>query len=146
MAPNRSRPTKGLLARKVGMTQLFNADGTVSAVTVLEAGPCRVLGLRTVETDGYAAAQLAFGAIAERKVTKPVAGVFKKAGFDALKHIVEIRNYEGLEVGQELKADLFAEGDLVDVTSTSITMLSPGRHISTPSGSLTEPVTSVVRM
>jgi large subunit ribosomal protein L3 len=119
MAPNRSRPTKGLLARKVGMTQLFNADGTVSAVTVLEAGPCRVLGLRTVEKDGYAAVQLAFGAIAERKVTKPVAGGFKKAGIDAHKHVVEIRNYDGLEVGQELKADLFAEGDLVDVTSTS---------------------------
>ena len=119
MAANRSRPTKGLLARKVGMTQLFNADGTVSAVTVLEAGPCKVLGLRTMEKDGYAAAQIAFGAIAERKVTKPVAGGFKKAGIDPHKHVVEIRNYGGLEVGQELKADLFAEGDLVDVTSTS---------------------------
>ena len=119
MAPNRGRATKGLLARKVGMTQLFNADGTVSAVTVLEAGPCRVLGLRTVEKDGYAAAQIAFGAIAERKVTKPVAGGFKKAGIDPHRHVVEIRNYDGLEVGQELTADLFAEGDLVDVTSTS---------------------------
>src|SRR4030081_2348080 len=101
------------------MTQLFNADGTVWAVTVLEAGPCRVLGLRTVEKDGYAAAQIAFGAIAERKVTKPVAGAFKKAGIEPHRHVVEIRNYDGLEVGQELKADLFAEGDLVDVTSTS---------------------------
>src|ERR1700730_11165061 len=101
------------------MTQLFNADGTVSAVTVLEAGPCKVLGLRTVEKDGYAAAQIAFGAIAERKVTKPVAGGFKKAGIEPHKHVVEIRNYDGLEVGQELTAELFAEGDLVDVTSTS---------------------------
>src|ERR1700724_3439169 len=126
MAANRSRPTKGLLARKVGMTQLFNADGTVSAVTVLEAGPCRVLGLRTVEKDGYAAAQIAFGAIAERKVTKPVAGAFKKAGVEPHRHVVEIRNYEGLEVGQELKADLFAEGDLVDVTSTSKGKASQG--------------------
>jgi large subunit ribosomal protein L3 len=101
------------------MTQLFNADGTVSAVTVLEAGPCRVLGLRTVEKDGYAAAQIAFGEIAERKVTRPLAGVYKKAGVEPHRHVMEIRGYEGLEVGQELKADVFAEGDVVDVTSTS---------------------------
>jgi large subunit ribosomal protein L3 len=111
---------KGLIARKVGMTQMFNADGTLSAVTVLEAGPCRVLGLRTVEKDGYAAAQLAFGAIAPKRVTKPVAGLFKKAGVDAHRHVAELRDWtEGLEVGQELKADLFAEGELVDVTATS---------------------------
>src|SRR5207248_6053812 len=111
--------SKGLIARKVGMTQLFNADGTVSAVTVLEAGPCRVLGLRTVEKDGYAAAQIAFGEIAERKVSRPLAGVYQKAGVEPHRHVMEIRGYEGLEVGQELKADVFAEGDLVDVTSTS---------------------------
>ena len=110
---------KGLLARKVGMTQLFNADGTVSAVTVLEAGPCRVLGLRTVEKDGYAAAQIAFGEVKESKVTKPVAGIYKKAGVEPMRHVTEIRDYAGLEVGQELKADLFSEGELVDVTSTS---------------------------
>jgi len=119
MAPTVSRPTKGLIARKVGMTQLFNADGTVSAVTVLEAGPCRVLGLRTVEKDGYAAAQIAFGEIAERKVSRPLAGVYQKAGVEPHRHVMEIPGYEGLEVGQELKADVFAEGDLVDVTSTS---------------------------
>jgi large subunit ribosomal protein L3 len=119
MAPTVSRSTKGLLARKVGMTQLFNADGTVSAVTVLEAGPCHVLGLRTVEKDGYAAAQIAFGEIAERKVNKPLAGTYRKAGIEPHRHVMEIRGYEGLEVGQELKADVFAEGDLVDVTSTS---------------------------
>lgn len=111
--------SKGLIARKLGMTQLFNADGTVSAVTVLEAGPCRVVGLRTVERDGYAAAQIGFGEIDAKRVTKPVAGGFKKAGVDPLRHVVEIRDYDGLEVGQELKADLFSEGDLVDVTSTS---------------------------
>ncbi len=119
MAKQAIRPTKGLIARKVGMTQLFNPDGTVSAVTVLEAGPCHVLGLRTVEKDGYAAAQIAFGEIAERKVNKPLAGAYKKAGVEAHRHIIEIRDYDGLEVGQELKADVFAEGDLVDVTSTS---------------------------
>ena len=110
---------KGLLARKLGMTQLFNADGTVSAVTVLEAGPCRVLGLRTTEKDGYAAARIAFEAAPERKLTKPELGVFKKAGVEPHRHIVEIRGYEGLEQGQELKAEIFAAGEIVDVTATS---------------------------
>ena len=111
--------TKGLLARKLGMTQVFNENGTVSAVTVLEAGPCRVLGLRTVEKDGYAAARIAFQEVAEHRVTKPEAGEYKKAGIGNHAHVVEIRGYEGLEVGQELKADLFQEGDIVDVTATS---------------------------
>jgi large subunit ribosomal protein L3 len=110
---------KGLLARKVGMTQLFNADGTLSAVTVLEAGPCRVLGLRTVEKDGYSAVRLAFDAVGEGEVTKPRAGEFKKAGIDPHAKVVELRDVEGVEVGQELKCDLFGEGELVDVTSTS---------------------------
>ncbi len=110
---------KGLLARKLGMTQLFNTDGTVSAVTVLEAGPCRVLGLRTTEKDGYAAARIAFEATPERKLTKPEQGVFKKAGVEPHRHIVEIRNYDGVEVGQELKAEIFSAGEIVDVTSTS---------------------------
>jgi large subunit ribosomal protein L3 len=101
------------------MTQLFNPDGTLSAATVLEAGPCRVLGLRTVERDGYAAAQLAFGAVREKRLTQPVAGVFKKAGVEPAKHIVEVRDYDGLEVGQELSCEIFAEGELVDVTATS---------------------------
>jgi len=110
---------KGLLARKLGMTQLFNADGTTSAVTVLEAGPCRVLGLRTTEKDGYAAARIAFEAAPERKLTKPELGVFKKAGVEPHRHIVEIRGYEGLQQGQELKAEIFAAGEIVDVTATS---------------------------
>ena len=110
---------KGLLARKLGMTQLFNADGTTSAVTVLEAGPCRVLGLRTTEKDGYAAARIAFEAAPERKLTKPELGVFKKAGVEPHRHIVEIRGYEGLQQGQELKAEIFTAGEIVDVTATS---------------------------
>jgi large subunit ribosomal protein L3 len=111
---------KGLIARKLGMTQVFNADGTVSAVTVLEAGPCRVLGLRSVESDGYSAAQLAFAAVAEKRLTKPQLGQFKKAGVDPHRHVVEIRDHaDGLEVGQELTAEVFSEGELVDVTSTS---------------------------
>lgn len=112
--------TKGLLARKLGTTQLFNPDGTLSAVTVLEAGPCRVLGLRTADKDGYSAARLVFGAVKESRVTKPRLGEFKKAGVDPATDIVELRDYDGaLEVGQELRADLFSEGELVDVTSTS---------------------------
>jgi large subunit ribosomal protein L3 len=110
---------KGLLARKLGMTQLFNADGTVSAVTVLEAGPCRVLGLRTRDRDGYTAARLAFGPVPARKLSKPLVGEFKKAGLEPARHVAEVRDYEGVEVGQELTCDLFAVGDLVDVTATS---------------------------
>jgi large subunit ribosomal protein L3 len=110
---------KGLVARKLGMTQLFNADGTVSAVTVLEAGPCRVLGLRTVEKDGYSAAQLTFGEADEKKLSRPRAGVFKKADAPAAHKIVEFRDWDGLEVGQQLAVDLFQEGQLVDVSADS---------------------------
>jgi large subunit ribosomal protein L3 len=110
---------KGLLARKLGMTQLFNADGTTSAVTVLEAGPCKVLGLRTTEKDGYTAARIAFEVAPERKFTKPELGEFKKGGFEPHRHIVEIRGYDGVEAGQELKAEMFSVGEIVDVTSTS---------------------------
>jgi large subunit ribosomal protein L3 len=110
---------KGLLAKKLGMTQLFNADGTTTAVTVLEAGPCKVLGLRTTEKDGYSAARIAFDVVAERKLNQPELGVFKKANLEPHRHVVEIRGYEGLEAGQELKAEIFAAGELVDVTATS---------------------------
>ena len=101
------------------MTQLFNADGTTSAVTVLEAGPCRVLGLRTTEKDGYTAARIAFEATDERRLNKPMNGEFKKANVEPHRHVVEIRGYDGLEAGQELKAEIFAAGEIVDVTSTS---------------------------
>lgn len=110
---------KGLLARKLGMTQVFNADGTVSAVTVLEAGPCRVLGLRTPEKDGYAAVRLAFSPVPAAKLNKPRAGEFKKAGQDPAKHITEIRDWAGPEAGQEISCDQFTEGELVDVTAIS---------------------------
>ena len=110
---------KGLLARKLGMTQVFNRDGTLSAVTVLEAGPCRVLGLRTPEKDGYTAARLAFGPVVAKRLTRPLAGEFKQAGVDPARHVVEVRDYEGLEAGQELTCEIFSEGELVDVTSTS---------------------------
>ena len=101
------------------MTQLFNADGTTSAVTVLEAGPCKVLGLRTTEKDGYTAARIAFEVAPDNKLTKPRLGEIKKAGFEPHRHIVEIRGYDGLETGQELKAEIFSAGEIVDVTAAS---------------------------
>jgi large subunit ribosomal protein L3 len=110
---------KGLLARKLGMTQVFRPDGTLTAVTVLEAGPCQVLGLRTAEKDGYAAVRLAFGQIAAKRLTRPMAGEFKAAGVEPARHIVEVRDYEGVEAGQAVTCDIFAEGELVDVTATS---------------------------
>jgi large subunit ribosomal protein L3 len=110
---------KGLLARKMGVTQLFNPDGTLSAVTVLEAGPCRVLGLRTPEKDGYVAARLTFGAIKESRLTSPKRGEFKAAGVEPSRHVAELRDFDGVEAGQELKCDIFAEGELVDVVATS---------------------------
>src|SRR5207248_4420275 len=98
---------------------LFNPDGTMTAVTVLEAGPCRVLGLRTAEKDGYSAVRIAFAPAREGKLNAPRLGEFKKANLEAHRHVVEIRNYDGVEAGQELKAEMFAARDLVDVTATS---------------------------
>ena len=110
---------KGLLARKLGMTQLFNPDGTTSAVTVLEAGPCKVLGLRTAEKDGYSAVRIAFEPVSEGRVNQAQMGEFKKASLDPHRNVVELRNYDGVEAGQELTAEIFKAGELVDVTSTS---------------------------
>jgi large subunit ribosomal protein L3 len=110
---------KGLLARKLGMTQLFRPDGTLSAVTVLEAGPCRVLGLRTKERDGYTAARVSFGEVPAKKLSRPLAGEYRAAGVEPGRKIVEIRGAEGLETNQELTCEIFAEGELVDVTATS---------------------------
>jgi large subunit ribosomal protein L3 len=101
------------------MAQVFNTDGTLSAVTVLEAGPCRVLGLRTQEKDGYVAVRLAFEPVATKRLTKPVLGEFKKAGVEPARHVAEVRDFAGLETGQELKCDIFAEGERVDVIGTS---------------------------
>lgn len=110
---------KGLIARKLGMTQVFNPDGSVSAVTVLEAGPCKVLDLRTEETHGYAAARVAFDELPRKRATQPVVGEFKRGGLEPHRHLVEVRDYAGVEAGQELKADVFAEGELVDVSGTT---------------------------
>jgi large subunit ribosomal protein L3 len=111
-------PTKGLLARKLGMTQMFHGDGTVSAVTVLEAGPCPVLGLRTAEKHGYEATRLAFQEVPRKRSTKPLAGEYKQADLEPHKYLVELREYSA-ESGQELRADVFAEGELVDISGAN---------------------------
>ncbi|MCC3315925.1 50S ribosomal protein L3 [Nocardia africana] len=117
----KTRPAAGILGTKLGMTQVFDEKNRVVPVTVIKAGPNVVTQIRTEERDGYSAVQLAFGAIDPRKVTKPVAGQFAKAGVTPRRHVAEIRvaDAAAFEVGQELSADVFEEGTYVDVTGTS---------------------------
>ena len=112
---------KGILGNKLGMTQVFDENNRVVPVTVVKAGPCVVTQVRTEEIDGYSAVQLAFGAIDPRKVNKPTAGHYAKAGVTPRRHIVELRvpDASSYEVGQELGVDVFADGVAVDVTGTS---------------------------
>ncbi len=112
---------KGLLGTKLGMTQVWDENNRIVPVTVIEAGPNVVTQIRTPETDGYSAVQLAFGAIDPRKVNKPDSGHFAKAGVTPRRHVVELRTDDASEytIGQELKADVFAAGAIVDVTGTS---------------------------
>ena len=109
-----------LLGTKIGMTQLFIEDGIVERVTVVQAGPCRVTGLRTEERDGYNAVQLGYGDVPERKLTKARLGHVKKSGDAPLRHLREFRDEgEGLEVGQELTVDVFEKGQTVKVSGVS---------------------------
>lgn len=112
---------KAILARKVGMTQIFNEDGSLVPVTVLKAGPCVVTQVKTVENDGYEAVQVGFEDIREKLVNKPEAGVFAKAGVPNKRVVREFRfeNSSEYEPGQEIKADIFADGDMIDVTAIS---------------------------
>jgi large subunit ribosomal protein L3 len=113
--------TKGILGRKIGMTQIFTEDGNVVPVTVIEAGPCVVLQKKDVENDGYNAIQLGYADKKESRANKPEIGHAKKAGTAPKRFVREIRgvNVDEYEVGQEIKADIFAEGEYVDVTGTS---------------------------
>ena len=106
---------KGILGRKVGMTQIFDDAGHAHPVTLVEAGPCSVAQIKTPDTDGYSAIQLAFGPA--RRVNKPQAGHFAKAGIEAGRYVVELRldDVSGYEAGAEIKADVFEEGEAVDV-------------------------------
>ena len=112
---------KAILATKVGMTQIFNADGVLVPVTVLQAGPCVVTQIKTVENDGYSAVQVGFVDKREKLVSKPVKGHFDKAGVSYKRFVREFRfeNAEEYSVKDEIKADIFAEGDHVDATAIS---------------------------
>ena len=111
------RQVKGILGAKLGMTQVWD-NNRVVPVTVVQAGPCVVTGVRTPDRDGYSAVQLAFGAVDPRKVNKPLSGHFAKAGVAPRRHLVELRTTDASEytVGQEVTADTFAPGQYVDVT------------------------------
>jgi large subunit ribosomal protein L3 len=112
----------GILGTKLGMTQVFDETGQVVPVTVVQAGPCVVTAVRTPDNDGYSAVQIGFGEINPRKVTKPVAGLFEKAGVTPRRYVAEIRTENATEyqLGQELTADgLFEAGQRVDVTGKS---------------------------
>ncbi len=109
-----------ILAKKLGMTQVFQDDGKVERVTVLEAGPCPVLAIRTFDADGYEAVQLAFGASREKHISKPELGHLKKAGASPMRHLVEFRDEAGeLQVGDQVTVEAFEAGQKVKVSGTS---------------------------
>ena len=112
---------KGLIGKKLGMTQIFDEQGKVIPVTVIEAGPCVVAQVKTVESDGYNAIQLGFGDVKESKVNKPEKGHFAKSKLTPKKHLREFRldSVENINVGDELKADTFTAGDQLDIQGTS---------------------------
>lgn len=112
---------KTLIGKKVGMTQIFDEKGRVIPVTVIEAGPCVISQVKSVETDGYNAIQLGFGDVKESKLNKPEKGHFAKANIAPKKHLREFRadSVEGLTVGTELTVNVFAEGDRLDIQGTS---------------------------
>ncbi|NLB16503.1 MAG: 50S ribosomal protein L3 [Clostridiales bacterium] len=112
---------KGIIGRKLGMTQIFDENGNVIPVTLIEAGPCVVSQKKTVDKDGYDAIQLGFEDIEDRKLTKPQAGHFKKSGVKPKRYLREFRleDSSGYNVGDTVAIDIFAEGELVDVTGTS---------------------------
>jgi large subunit ribosomal protein L3 len=116
-----SQQIKGVLGEKLGMTQVFDDNNRMVPVTVVKAGPCVVTQVRTQDVDGYAAVQMAFGAIDPRKVTKPLAGHFAKAGVSPRRHVVELRTDDAGDytLGQEVTAETFASGQHVDVVGTS---------------------------
>lgn len=112
---------RGILGRKVGMTQVWDAENRVVPVTVIQAGPCRVVQLKTPERDGYAAVQLAFGETKPARLSRGELGHLERAGAPASRHLAELRvsDLSGFEVGQLISADLFSAGDRVDVTGIS---------------------------
>ena len=118
---SRTATFKGILGTKLGMTQIFDQNARAVPVTVIQAGPCTVTQVKSPERDGYAAVQLAFGDIRPKRVTKPRAGHFAKAGVEPRRHLVELRTDDAADytLGQTLTADVFAEGDRLDVVGVS---------------------------
>ena len=116
-----TKQIKGVLGTKLGMTQVFGDDGRIVPVTVVSAGPCVVTAVRTPDADGYSAVQLGYGEIDPRKVNKPKTGHFAKAGVTPRRYLVELRTDDASEytLGQEISAETFAAGELVDVTARS---------------------------
>lgn len=116
-----SKQIRGVLGTKLGMTQVFGDDGKIVPVTVVSAGPCVVTAVRSADADGYAAVQLGYGDIDPRKVNKPKTGVFTKAGVTPRRYLVELRTDDADQytLGQEVTAEAFEAGELVDVTATS---------------------------
>jgi large subunit ribosomal protein L3 len=116
-----AKQQKGILGEKLGMTQVWDEGNKLVPVTVVKAGPCVVTQVRTPDKDGYDGVQIAFGAIDPRKVNKPEAGHFSRAGVPPRRHVVEIRTTDAstYEVGQEITAEVFEAGQLVDVVGTS---------------------------
>ena len=112
---------KAIIGKKIGMTQVFNADGKVVPVTVVEAGPCTVIQKKTVEKDGYEAVQVGFAPLKDKHTTKPLKGHFAKAGAEAKKYLREFRlsDTSSLNLNDEIRADIFAEADKVDVIGIS---------------------------
>ena len=112
---------KAILATKIGMTQIFNDNGVLTPVTVLQAGPCYVTQVKTIENDGYEAVQVGFDDVREKLVTKPVKGHLDKAGVQTLRFMKEFKfeNASEYKLGQEIKADIFEAGDKIDVTGKS---------------------------
>ena len=112
---------KGIVGRKLGMTQIFDSEsGVVTPVTVIEAGPCPVVQVKTVETDGYEAVQLAFEPVVDRKITKPEIGHLKKAGVEAHRHLVEFRGRSELVLGESVTVEAFEPGDSIKVSGLGI--------------------------
>ena len=109
----------GLIGKKIGMTSVFSADGKNVPCTVIEAGPCVVTQVKTVETDGYKAVQLGYGEAKEKNTTKPMMGTFKKAGTTPKKHLAEFKFDEEYNLGDVITVDLFANVEYVDIVGTS---------------------------
>jgi large subunit ribosomal protein L3 len=116
-----TKQVRGVLGTKLGMTQVFDSDGKIVPVTVVAAGPCVVTAVRSADADGYSAVQLGFGDIDPRKVNKPTAGVFAKAGVTPRRYLEELRTDDASEytLGQEVTAETFEAGEIIDVTATS---------------------------